>query len=61
THPPLTTLRVDKEALGVRGVQMLLDRSAQSNIELPAELIVRASSGGTVAHAGHARSPRASR
>ncbi|CAM4455873.1 LacI family DNA-binding transcriptional regulator [Deinococcus marmoris] len=66
THPPLTTLRVDKEALGVRGVQMLLDRSAQNSIELPAELIVRASSatgsGGAAAHThdGHARSPCAS-
>ncbi|OLV18500.1 Transcriptional regulator, LacI family [Deinococcus marmoris] len=45
TAPPLTTLRVNKEALGARGVQLLLERAALAQTELPVELIVRASSG----------------
>ncbi|UWX64115.1 LacI family DNA-binding transcriptional regulator [Deinococcus rubellus] len=44
THPPLSTLRVDKEALGARGVQLLLERGGPDQIEIPVELLVRASS-----------------
>ena len=46
THPPLTTVKVDKEALGTRGVQMLLERNGPNLVEIPVELIVRASSTG---------------
>jgi DNA-binding LacI/PurR family transcriptional regulator len=43
--PPLTTLSVDKEALGRRGVELLLaDAPERTEISLPVELIVRASS-----------------
>ncbi|RAG60233.1 LacI family transcriptional regulator, partial [Burkholderia multivorans] len=44
-NPPLTTLAVDKEALGRRGVELLLAESPEhTEISLPVELIVRASS-----------------
>ncbi|WP_179405551.1 LacI family DNA-binding transcriptional regulator [Burkholderia guangdongensis] len=43
-NPPLTTLAVDKEALGRRGVELLLaDAPERTEICLPVELIVRAS------------------
>ncbi|MBN3775421.1 substrate-binding domain-containing protein, partial [Burkholderia sp. Se-20378] len=43
--PPLTTLAVDKEALGRRGVELLLAEAPErTEISLPVELIVRASS-----------------
>lgn len=48
TYPPLTTVRVDKEALGTRGVQLLLERSGPDQVEIPVELMVRASSTGTI-------------
>lgn len=44
THPPLTTLRIDKGALGARGVELLLERTERRQLELPVRLIVRASS-----------------
>ena len=44
TQPPLSTVRVDKEVLGARGMQLLLERGGQEQIEIPVELIVRASS-----------------
>ncbi|AMP13009.1 LacI family DNA-binding transcriptional regulator [Collimonas pratensis] len=46
--PPLTTLAVDKEALGRMGMQLLLDDApAQSEVVLPVELIQRASTLGS--------------
>jgi len=44
THPPLSTVRVDKEALGTRGVDLLLERGGQKQLEVGVELIVRESS-----------------
>ena len=45
-HPPLTTVRVDKQALGVAGVELLLRGPGAEPIEriLPAEVVLRASS-----------------
>jgi DNA-binding LacI/PurR family transcriptional regulator len=42
-HPPLSTVRVDKEALGARGVELLLHPPGQEPQELimPVDLIVR--------------------
>lgn len=46
--PPLTTLAADKEALGARGVELLLDDApAELEVRLPVQLVVRASTGGT--------------
>lgn len=44
-HPPLTTVRVDKQALGVTGVELLLRGPGAESVEriLPAELVLRAS------------------
>jgi DNA-binding LacI/PurR family transcriptional regulator len=44
--PPLSTVRVDKEALGRAGVELLLDKPDEqpSHITLPVEMIVRESS-----------------
>ncbi|WDD95559.1 LacI family transcriptional regulator [Burkholderia sp. FERM BP-3421] len=43
--PPLTTLAVDKEALGRLGVELLLaDAPERSEISLPVQLVARASS-----------------
>jgi len=44
--PPLSTVRVDKEALGRAGIDLLLHRSGEqpSDLTLPVELIVRESS-----------------
>lgn len=44
--PPLSTIRVDKEALGRAGVELLLDKPAEeaSQITVPVEMIVRESS-----------------
>ncbi len=43
-HPPLSTIAVDKEALGRRGVELLLDESAGvEQVALPVRLIARAS------------------
>lgn len=51
--PPLTTLAIDKEALGRQGVELLLaDSPAQAELSLPVQLVARASS------AGAARAPR---
>ena len=48
-YPPLSTVRVNKEALGARGVELLLDRKrgARESVTVPVELVVRESSGGT--------------
>lgn len=47
--PPLTTIAADKEALGVRGVELLLDDSpADIDVRLPVELVVRASTVGAI-------------
>ena len=45
-HPPLSSVRVDKEALGRRGVELLLERRPMraGNVTVPVELVVRASS-----------------
>ncbi|WP_161881314.1 substrate-binding domain-containing protein [Deinococcus alpinitundrae] len=54
-HPALSTVRVPKEALGARGVELLLelpDAPAATHIVVPSELIVRASSAG---HTGPTR------
>lgn len=54
--PPLTTIAADKEALGARGVELLLDDApAQTEVCLPVELVIRASS------AGASRGPRVTR
>ncbi len=48
--PPLTTLAVDKEALGRRGVELLLaDSPEHTEIRLPVRLVERASSSAAVA------------
>jgi DNA-binding LacI/PurR family transcriptional regulator len=45
--PPLSTIAVDKEALGRRGVELLLDEAPEINeICLPVQLIARASTTG---------------
>ncbi|MDR6201843.1 DNA-binding LacI/PurR family transcriptional regulator [Paraburkholderia graminis] len=42
--PPLSTISVDKEALGRRGVELLLeDAPAETEVRLPVHLIARAS------------------
>lgn len=42
--PPLSTIAVDKEALGRRGVELLLDEApAASELSLPVRLVVRGS------------------
>ncbi|MDH0866047.1 LacI family DNA-binding transcriptional regulator [Mitsuaria sp. GD03876] len=45
-HPPLSTVRVDKESLGAKGVELLLGTPAETPLDLtlPVELIVRESS-----------------
>jgi DNA-binding LacI/PurR family transcriptional regulator len=43
-RPPLTTIAVDKEALGRRGVELLLeDTPSALDIRIPVQLVVRAS------------------
>ncbi|PLZ02256.1 LacI family transcriptional regulator [Burkholderia sp. WAC0059] len=43
-HPPLTTIAVDKEALGRRGIELLLDDApAATEVSLPVRLVARAS------------------
>ena len=44
-HSPLTTLRIDKKALGALGVEMLLNGPHNEPVEkiAPVELVVRAS------------------
>lgn len=45
--PPLTTVRVDKEELGRRGVELLVTRQTDAQqLIVPVTLVVRASSGG---------------
>ncbi|MGN6665512.1 MAG: LacI family DNA-binding transcriptional regulator [Trinickia sp.] len=45
--PALTTIAIDKEALGARGVQMLLeDAPDELTVRLPVQLVVRASTTG---------------
>lgn len=48
-RPPLTTVRVDKEALGARGVELLLgiQEGTAAQVVVPTRLIVRESSAGT--------------
>lgn len=42
--PPLTTIAADKEALGTRGVELLLDEQpAGTDVRLPVQLVARAS------------------
>lgn len=51
--PPLTTIAADKEALGARGVQLLLDDApAELEVRLPVRLVVRASTAGAAGAAG---------
>lgn len=42
-HPPLSTVRVDKEALGAKGVELLLRNPADAPLDVvtPVELVVR--------------------
>ncbi|WP_042265604.1 LacI family DNA-binding transcriptional regulator [Paraburkholderia heleia] len=60
THatPPLSTIAVDKEALGRRGVELLLEETPAANeIRLPVQLVARASTLGAASSslvAGHA-------
>ncbi|MGN6649548.1 LacI family DNA-binding transcriptional regulator [Trinickia sp.] len=55
--PALTTLTIDKEALGARGVQLLLeDTPGELTVRLPVQLVVRASTIGG-AGAQHAFGP----
>lgn len=42
-HPPLTTVRVDKELLGQRGLELLLSRNVAGSSLVETELIVRGS------------------
>ncbi|MEX3956427.1 LacI family DNA-binding transcriptional regulator [Trinickia sp. EG282A] len=57
--PPLTTIAADKEALGSRGVELLLDDSpAEFQVRLPVRLVVRASSA-HASYTGRAGTPRA--
>ncbi|MFP6557203.1 LacI family DNA-binding transcriptional regulator [Paraburkholderia sp. B3] len=45
--PPLSTIAVDKEALGRRGVELLLEETPDANeLSLPVQLIVRGSTTG---------------
>jgi LacI family transcriptional regulator, repressor for deo operon, udp, cdd, tsx, nupC, and nupG len=44
SEPPLSTVRVNKELLGKRGLEALLERRQNQNIIVEGELIVRASS-----------------
>ena len=46
SRPALSTVRVDKEGLGARGLELLLDRdrSESLNVTVPVELVVRGSS-----------------
>lgn len=54
--PPLSTIAVDKEALGRRGVELLLEETPTlTEIDLPVRLIARASTLGANATAPHAR------
>jgi DNA-binding LacI/PurR family transcriptional regulator len=49
--PSLSTIAVDKEALGRRGVELLLEESpAVSEISLPVRLVARASTGHDASH-----------
>jgi DNA-binding LacI/PurR family transcriptional regulator len=42
--PPLSTISIDKEALGRRGVELLLEDSpAELEVRLPVQLVARAS------------------
>jgi DNA-binding LacI/PurR family transcriptional regulator len=45
-HPPLTTLHIEKETLGIAGVELLLHGSAAEPVEqvLPVQFVLRASS-----------------
>jgi DNA-binding LacI/PurR family transcriptional regulator len=50
--PSLTTIAIDKEALGRRGVELLLEESpAASELSLPVRLIARGSTAAAVATA----------
>jgi len=50
--PPLSTIAVDKEALGRRGVELLLEEApAATELSLPVRLVVRASTRGAAAGA----------
>lgn len=44
SNPPLTTIRVDKEMLGRRGVELLMQRATSGDEILPVTLVVRGSS-----------------
>jgi hypothetical protein len=61
THatPPLSTIAVDKEALGRRGVELLLEEApAATEIRLPVQLVARASTLGTAPLPGAMRDIR---
>jgi len=53
--PPLSTIAVDKEALGRRGVELLLEEApAATEIRLPVQLVARASTLGAASAPGAA-------
>lgn len=45
SQPPLTTIAVDKQRLGREALEILLSGQSETNVLLPVELVVRASSG----------------
>jgi DNA-binding LacI/PurR family transcriptional regulator len=42
-HPPLTTIRVNKELLGRRGLELLLSRNNTDSVVVETELVIRGS------------------
>ena len=45
SHPPLTTIAVDKKQLGREALRLLLEENQEENLLLPVQLVVRGSSG----------------
>ena len=45
SHPPLTTIAVDKQQLGREALRLLLEENQEENLLLPVQLVVRGSSG----------------
>jgi LacI family transcriptional regulator, repressor for deo operon, udp, cdd, tsx, nupC, and nupG len=52
SDPPLSTVHVNKELLGKRGLEALLERRQNENIIVEGDLIIRASSGASVVGSG---------
>lgn len=45
SHPPLSTIAVDKQQLGREALRLLLEEKQEENLLLPVQLVVRGSSG----------------